>query len=65
MNGNNSDYFDLNGDGDKKDTVKLKIVYDKKKYKSTNGYADSSSFSFPGAGSFICFVGDEILWNTG
>lgn len=30
--------FDLNGDGDQKDTVKLTIKYNKKKYKSTNGY---------------------------
>lgn len=30
--------FDLNNDGDKKDTIKLTIEYDKKKYADTNGY---------------------------
>lgn len=30
--------FDLNKDGDKKDTVKLTIQYDKSKHASTNGY---------------------------
>lgn len=30
--------FDLNGDGDKKDTVKLSIKYDLDKYPETNGY---------------------------
>lgn len=30
--------FDLNGDGDKNDTVALTIEYDKEKYSDTNGY---------------------------
>lgn len=30
--------FDLNNDGDKKDTIKLTVEYDKKKYADTNGY---------------------------
>jgi len=30
--------LDINGDGDKKDTIKLTIEYDKNKYADTNGY---------------------------